>query len=229
MSTPGQKPSAAGTATTSQFTSVLNPALAKADASASTTVQALKLVHQARAAQLTRTAAALKATYGAGDSRTVKAEAAVTAENAAVARISIASQQVSTPAPAVAAGGWALHGRIYDAQLKPAAQLTVYLVDTTKTYQQQYSFAYTDASGYFLINYAPPASQAASTTPLYVAIANSKGQPVYLSETAFQPTSNSAAYQNISLAATTKTPLGDPPPAIRKVAIPPQSTKPKAK
>jgi len=229
MSTPGQNPAPGGSASANQFISALSTALAQADTSASATAQTLQLVHQARAAQLTRTAAALKATYGANDSRTVQAEAAVTAENAAVARIAAAHQQVSTPAPTVATGGWALHGRVFDAQLKPSAQLTVYLVDNSKAYQQQYGFAYTDATGYFLINYAPPAGQAAAAAPLFVAIANPRGEPVYLSASAFQPAVNGATYQNISLTATAATPLGDPPPEIRKVAIPPQATRPKPK
>ena len=222
MSRPPQN---ATTPSAGQFSSAVNGALAGADTNASTAVSELKLVHQARVSLLTRSAAALKAKFGASDPRTVAAQKALTAETNIVAKVSAASQQAATPAPTVAAGGWALHGRVYDAQLKPAAQLTVYLVDNTKTYQQQYSFAYTDTTGYFLINYAPIAGQATSPTALYVAIANIKGEPVYLSTTAFQPTANVATYQNISLAAGDK-PLGDPPPEIRKVAIPPQASRP---
>jgi hypothetical protein len=224
MSTPSQNPSAPTPPSASQLSAAVNTALSSADTSAATSVQTLQQVHQARLSQLTRAAATLTAKFGASDPRTVAAQAAATAETNLVAQVSVASQQASTPAPTVAAGGWALHGRVYDAQLKPAPQLTVYLVDNTKTYQQEYGFAYTDATGYFLINYAPPAGQATSTTPLYVAIANAKSEPVYLSTTAFQPAANAAAYQSISLAAGEK-PLGDPPAEIRQVAIPPQATK----
>lgn len=194
-------------------------ALAAADGSAANTVQNLKLVHQARLSQLTRTAAALTAKYGATDPRAVSAQAAVSNQSAAVSRISMASQQAATPAPVVAAGGWALHGRVYNAQLQPSARLTVYLVDSQRAYQSQYSFAYTDASGYFLIQYAPQAGQQASTNPLYVAIANNKGEPVYVATTSIQPATGSATYQNVTLAAGAK-PLGDPPAEIRKIAVP---------
>lgn len=214
-----QNPAATTPPSAAQFTSALTSALTNADAAASTATSTLKLVHQARVSQLTRTAAALKAQYGASDPRAVKAQAAVTAANATVARLAVASQQASTPAPTVAATGWALQGRVYDANLQPAVQLTVFLVDSTKTYQQQYGFAYTDSTGYFLINYAPPAGQAAQTSPLYIEIANTKGEPVYLAATAFQPAAGSTTYQNISLAAGQK-PLGDPPPEIRKIAVP---------
>jgi hypothetical protein len=219
MSTPQQNPTSTTTLTAQQATAALTSTLADADSSAASTTQNLKLVHQAKTSQLTRTAAVLKAQYGASDARTVAAEAAVTAANATIARMGVASQQAATPAPTVAATGWALQGRVYDAQLQPAAQLTVFLVDAAKAYQSQYGFAYTDATGYFLINYAPPAGQAAQTPPLYVEIADAKAEPVYLATTPFQPVAGSTTYQNISLAAGKK-PLGDPPAEIRKIALP---------
>lgn len=218
-----QNPGNTAPTSAAQFTAALSSALADADATTAAATQNLKLVHQAKLSQLTRTAAALKAQYGASDARTVAAQAAVTAGNAAVARIGIASQQAATPAPAVAATGWALQGRVYDEALQPAAQLTVFLVDATKAYQSQYGFAYTDATGYFLINYAPPAGQAAQTPALYVEIANPSGEPVYLATTPFQPAAGSATYQTISLAAGSA-PLGDPPAEIRKIAMPGRQT-----
>lgn len=219
MNTPSQNPIGAAASSADQVNSALNTALAASDSSAAATVGNLKLVHQARVSLLTRTAAALQAQYGANDPRTVAAEAAVSAGNATVARLSVASQQAATPAPTVAAAGWALHGRVYGAQLQPAVRHTVYLVDATKAYQAQFGFAYTDATGYFLINYAPPAGQAASAAPLHVAIVNAKAEPVYLATTAFQPATGSTTYQNIALTAG-DAPLGDPPAEIRKIAIP---------
>jgi hypothetical protein len=219
MYEPPQNPGSTTQSSAAQFTAALTTTLAQADSSSSATTANLKLVHQAKLSQLARTAAALKAQYGASDSRTVAAEAAVTAGNATVARLGVASQQTATPAPTVAATGWALQGRVYDAQLQPAAQLTVFLVDSKKAFQSQYGFAYTDATGYFLINYAPPAGQAAQTPPLYVEIANAQAEPVYLATSAFQPAAGSTTYQNISLVAGKK-PLGDPPAEIKKIAMP---------
>jgi hypothetical protein len=54
---------------------------------------------------------------------------------------------------------------------------------------------------------------------LFVEIANSKAHPVYLAPTAFTPTIGSATYQNITLPVGEK-PLGDPPQAIRAIALP---------
>jgi hypothetical protein len=65
---------------------------------------------------------------------------------------------------------------------------------------------------------AQPATQTSS--PLFVEIANANAQPVYLSKTAFQPTLGAATYQNITLPAG-EAPIGDPPPAIRQIALPP--------
>ena len=222
MSTSPQSSETANAASTADFTQPLNAALAAADSSAAQAVQTLKLVHQARVSQLTRSAAALKAQYGASDPKVITAEAAVTAGAATVARISMASQQTATPAPAVAAAGWALQGRVYNAQLQPVAGLTVFLVDNQKAYQEQYGFAYTDGTGYFLINYAPPAGAAATAITLYVEIANQKGEPIYLGTAAFQPAAGSTSYQNITLPAGEK-PLGDPPPEIRRIALPGQA------
>lgn len=225
MSTPPQNPGSTVPPSATQITSALTAALGDADTSTAASAQNLKSVHQAKLSQLTRTAAALNAQYGPNDARTVAAQAKVTAGHAAVARIGVASQQAATPAPMVTSTGWALQGRVYDAQLQPAAQLTVFLVDAAKVFQQQYGFAYTDATGYFLINYANPAGQAVQTPPLYVEIANAQGEPVYLATAPFQPAAGSTTYQTISLAAG-NSPLGDPPPDVKKVAVPTRPVNP---
>ena len=122
------------------------------------------------------------------------------------------------------------------------------MVDDQKSYQQAVGFSYTDATGYFLINYAgpqaaaaipaggatpgaraagqaapqPPAGQPPSSTPasqLFLAIANTKAQPVFLSDTAFQPVTGNPTYQNVVLSPGNQ-PIGDPPKEIRDSALP---------
>lgn len=202
--------------------------LAAADQSASQRVQTLAWVHQARAAQLSRSAVRLKAQYGPDDAGVKSAEASAAAANATAAQARMAQLQAATPAPEVAPKGWALHGRVFDAQFAPASGYTVFFVDGSKTYQQTYGFAYTDASGYFLLNFsgaeestgrAPAASQNTAQGDLFVEIVDTKSQPAFLSTTAFQPVIGSAVYQNIVLPAD-KQPIGDPPSEVRKVAIP---------
>ena len=219
MSTSPQSGATPFIASADPLAAALKKALSAADLSASGTVQNLKLVHQARLAQLTRTAAALKAQYGARDPRVVAAEAAVTARTSIVARLAAASRQAATPIPTIAATGWALHGRVYDAQLQPVGGFVVFVVDAQKIYQQQYGFAYTDDTGYFLISYTPPSGQAPSSVALYIEIANRYGEPIFLSTAAFQPVPGSTTYQNIMLPAGEK-PLGDLPPEIKKIAVP---------
>jgi len=109
----------------------------------------------------------------------------------------------------------------------------VFLVDAAKAYQQAYGFAYTDDTGYFLLNYAgsDPASSDKSATAtqaqpeIFVAITDSKARPVYLSPTAFQPALGSATYQNIVHGKA----IGAPPGQIRAVSLPKRKTTKKKK
>ena len=210
----------------------INSGLTAADDNAAQGMGTLKLVHQARVAHLTRAAAFLTKKYGEGDLRAKDAQAAVAAEKVTVARVSVVHQQVSTPAPQVSTAGWTLHGRVFDAQLKPLTGYTVFLVDSSKTYQQTYGFAYTDDTGYFLLNYAgsdaasrdKSATETQAQPELFVEITDSKARPVYLSPTAFQPVLGSATYQNIVLPADDQA-IGAPPAQIRKVALPKRKKK----
>src|SRR5262249_5840389 len=141
------------------------------------------------------------------------------------------------PDPQVAPTGWAFHGRVVDAQNAPASGYTVFLVDSAKNYQQAYGFAFTDDTGYFLLNYPGPdasgqtpaaasgqtpseeAPQAASTPELFVQVADTKARLMSPSPPAFQPVIGSATYQHTVLP-TGQQPIGDLPPEIRQVAIP---------
>ncbi len=140
-------------AVSKQIAAVIPPALAAADNTSADRVQHLSLVNQARVSRLTRTAASVTTQYGAQSPQAASAQAAVSSAQSTVARIQVLHQQVATPVPTVAAAGWALHGRVYDSNLSPQASHTVFLVDSQKTYQETYGFAYTDSTGYFLINY----------------------------------------------------------------------------
>ena len=123
------------------------------------------------------------------------------------ARLAVVQQQVTTAAPTVAASGWALHGRVYTAQLEPAVGYCVFLVDAQNAYYSPTGFAYTDSTGYFQLTYPGTATQpdtpageaqpdtAAQPPALYVEITNPNGQPVYLSTTALAPALGTATYQ----------------------------------
>jgi hypothetical protein len=209
--------------------------LVSADNIAAQLLQTAMWVNQAKAAQWSRTVATLKAQLP-NDPGVKSAEAAVAAANADAARVAVVHQQVTTPEPQVAPSGWALHGRVFDPELKPVSGFTVFLVDAAKVYQKAYGFAYTDDTGYFLLNYtgSDPASRDKSATAtqaqpeLFVEITDSKARPVYLSPTAFQPVLGSATYQNIVLP-TDDQAIGAPPAQIRKVALPKRKKKKKKK
>lgn len=201
----------------------LNDAFANADAHAAERVRHLQWVQQARASRWSRTAAELRAEHGADDTAIKRAEAQAAAATSAGARLSAAHQQITTPDPDVAPGGWALHGRVFDDSLTPVSGFTVFLVDAAKNYQESYGFAYTDETGYFLLNYAGAGetSKGAATTEgrgsaeLYLEVADLKARPVYLAPDPFTPVPGSAVYQNIVLSKKNE-PLGAPPGKAKK-------------
>jgi len=199
--------------------------LSSADSSVADGLESMKQVQQARLAQQKRALNAAIAQYGAKSAQAQAAQASVTATQRTTARLTVSSQQATTPQPTVDANGWALQGRVYGNNLQPRADYTVFLVDDQKNYLSAYGFAYTDNTGYFLINYpGPAAGQTQSTPDLFLEITNLKAQPVYLSTTAFQPVLGTATYQNITLPAGEPV-LGNPPDEIRRVAMPPKGQK----
>jgi hypothetical protein len=203
----------------------LKAALTSADSNVTQGLQTLQSVHQARLAQASRTVAVLKAQFGADDPRVKTAEAAVTVRTTTIARISMARQQLAVPSVQVAPAGWALQGRVLDAQMQPVARFTVFLVDANKDFLQEYGFAYTDSTGYFLLNYQGNADPTAAPQ-LFLEVVDTQANPVYLSSTQFVPVLGTASFQNVVLQAGGQ-PIGDPTAAIRAVAMPGKDAKPK--
>jgi hypothetical protein len=238
---------------TDDLTAPSQAVVTAADTQAAGAVSTLGLIQQARLANQSRTVTLAVATYGKDSTQATAAAQAVTATTAASARLTILNQQVSTPAPTIAATGWALHGRLYSSDLAPQASYAVFLVDAQKNYLSDYGFAYTDATGYFLLSYngdsatapkaatgapaaagqgatAEPAASTGASSPvqLFLQVADANAKPVLLSETAFVPVVGNATYQMVTLPAGAAK-LGDPPPELRSVAMPPISTKRAAK
>jgi hypothetical protein len=193
-------------------------ALTVADSSSAQRVQQLGLVHQARLAQLTRTAASVTAQYGADSMQAAAATAAVTSSRLLVARISQINLRVTLAAPTVAAGGWALYGHIYTSTGAAAVAYTVFLVDEQNAYQGAVGFSYTGSDGSYALNYQPAAG-AGALPQLYLQVANASAQPVYLSTVVFAPAVGQASYQDVTLPAGEPV-LGDPPAEIRATALP---------
>jgi hypothetical protein len=213
-----------GSTTDNSSADQLKSALTSADNAVLQGIQNLQSVHQARLAQANRTVAALKAQYGADDPRVKAAEAAVVARTTTIGRISMVQQQLVVPAVQVAPAGWALQGRVLDSNLQPLARFTVFLVDANKDFLKQYGFAYTDATGNFVLNYAGDAKGTAAP-PLFIEVVDTQANPVYLSSTQFVPVPGVTSFQNIVLAPGSQ-PIGDPTDAIRAVAMPGTNVKP---
>jgi hypothetical protein len=199
----------------------ISAALGSSDGQSAQRLTTLGLVHQARVSQLQRNAAAVGTLFGAKSTQAATAQAATASGRASVARLGALRQQLDTPEPEVPSGGWVLHGRVYDDSAAPVAAQTVFLVDGQGTYQRAYGFAYTDDTGYFTLTAPGDATEEGATAEpeLYLSVVNAKRQPVYLAQTAFQPTVGAATYQTVQLAAGGKA-IGDPPQAVRASAIP---------
>jgi hypothetical protein len=204
-------------ATTTRLISEVSSAITNADNNVTQGVQSLSLVHQARTAQLTRTAASVSARYGASSPQAKAARAAVAASQATVARLAVLQSRVTLPTPEAPANGWALYGHVYHSTLKPAVAYTVFFVDEQNAYQANVGFAYTGADGAFHLAYSPTAN--APSVPIFLEVVNDKAQPVYLSSTQFQPQIGAANYLDITLPPGEPV-LGDPPAAIRAIAMP---------
>lgn len=207
------------TATPAQLEAAVTSALGSADAGGSQSLHNLTLVHSARLSQLKRTAASLKQQYGASDPSVQAAEAAVKTAGVRVARLSALHLQASTPAPQVSANGWTLQGRVFSSTLQPVQHLTIFLVDANKTFQRELGFAYTDSTGYFLINFSGGAEGQTIPPQLFIEIANASGKPVYLGTDVFSPAPGSLTYRNITLLPG-EHPIGNPPANVRAGAIP---------
>jgi len=120
-------------------------------------------VQTARVAALKRAATAAVATYGADSTQATAANQAVTTAQAKTGQLQIVSQKAATTPPTVAADGWALHGRVYDASLNPQERYTVFMVDAQNNYISDYGFSYTDSTGYFLLKYPGTSASGSSS------------------------------------------------------------------
>ena len=206
------------TTTATQAAEELKTSLATADAGVTQSIQTLGLVHQARLSRATRTVAALTVKYGASDSRVIAAQASVSSLKTTIAGITAAGARLAVPVLKVAAKGWALQGHVYDSNKTALARYTVYLADSGGIFEKQYGFVYTDDTGYFLINYSGDGDRAAGKA-IFVAVLDTKANPVYVGPSAFQPVTGAATFQDIYVPAGGQT-LGDPNVAIRDVAFP---------
>lgn len=110
-----------------------------------------------------------------------------------------APTQGKTPRVKVAPSGWALQGRVYNAQSQPVAGYSVFFVDASGRYVPQFGFAYTDSSGYFLLNYAGGNGHPSATPQIFIEVTNAASAPVYHASSPFQPRYGTVIFQSITL------------------------------
>ena len=143
----GTKTSGSTPPDVSTLGSTLPDAFTQADQAVAARVQQVQNVYLARASQLSRTAAELKAQHGADDAEVKRAEAALASARAASSQVAMLHQRITTPDPDVAPDGWVLHGRVFNKSRKPIGGFTVFFADAAKAYQQAYGFSSTDETG----------------------------------------------------------------------------------
>jgi hypothetical protein len=197
--------------------------VANIDSQTATQFSGLTLTHQARISQLQRQAASLTALHGATDSRVVALQASIQSQQSLVSKLGMVRDQATTPAPVIPPNGWVLHGRVRDQNLQPVAELTVLLLNEQKEWLRNNGYAFTDATGYYLLTHAPADSgeyDSAASLSAFLEVLNQKRQPLYIDSSAFTLSTGVALYRDIVLPSLT--PLGNPPAGA--ASVPPASS-----
>ena len=182
----------------------------------------LSQIRQARVNQLQRQVTSLTQAYGASDPRTVAAQASLTTQQTFASKLGVVSATTSTTAPAAPVNGWVIYGRVRNADLTPAPQLTIFLASENRAWLQKYAFAFTDQTGYFTLTYAPPASDAEpkknrkesvyqpqECQNAYLEVSEASCKLMYMDSTPMSISAGAAIYRDIVLSALE--PLGTPP------------------
>ena len=182
----------------------------------------LTQVRQARANQLQREVVSLTREYGASDPGVLAVQASLRNEQTFATRLGVARDTTSTTAPAAPPNGWVLYGRVRNADLTPAPQLTVFLADESRAWLTKYAYAFTDQNGLFTLSYTPSAPtpapapggkarQSAAPEPLsaYVEVSNPACKLLYVDATPTSIASGAVVYRDIVLSG--DGPIGTPP------------------
>jgi hypothetical protein len=187
------------------------------DAQAAQQFSGLTQIRQARANQLQREFTVLQKAYGSDDAGVQAVKASLAYEQTFGSRLGVVSATTSRTAPSAPANGWVVYGRVRNADLTPAPQLTVFLADEGRSWLNKYGYAFTDASGYFALSYAgaapKKAQQAEAAAPealnAYLEVSNSNCQLMYIDATTMALTVGAVVYRDIVLS--DKVPLGSAP------------------
>lgn len=118
----------------------------------------LSRIRQARTNQLHREVTSLTKTYGPDDPGVKAVQTSLQYQQTFGSRLSVVGTSTSTTPPAAPTDGWVVYGRVRNADLTPAPQLTVFLADESRAWLKQYAYAFTDKTGYFTLSYTPPAA-----------------------------------------------------------------------
>lgn len=202
-----------------QAEQTLNQVITGADAHRAAGLSHLSTVRQAKSEQWTRERTRLAKLLGDGHPAVVALNQRIAVNASLVTALGVASDQAQTDVPVVDKGGWVVHGRVRDAAFKPQPAMTVALYDENKKWLQQFGYASTDQTGYFLIRYKPQAatertSEAAvittgAITTAHLQVLDAKGRTVHIDSEALALQPDQAYYREIVL---TGELVGQPPP-----------------
>jgi hypothetical protein len=195
---------------------------ASVDAQTAQQFAGLSQIRQARTNQLQRELASLTKAYGSSDPGVQAVQASLQYEQTFGSRLSVVSTVTSTTAPTAPTDGWVVYGRVRNADLSAAPQLTVFLADESRAWLKQYAYTFTDKTGYFTLSYTPTAAgkksrraeakeQAKESESLsaYLEISNAACKVMYVDAEPMAITVGAVIYRDIVLS--DEVPLGNPP------------------
>jgi hypothetical protein len=204
--------------------------LPSADAARVSGLRGLQLLRDARNSGQARTAAQLKAKYGAADPRTIAMQRRVDLDAAFVQHLGAEAERAATPPVVAPAGTYIVHGRVRDPSLAGAGKYVVTLTHAPGEDDNGPRSKPTDDTGYYKItitgvdqtapqpqpdpnaegdvameSMAVPKSQQPKPGPrvasVYLRVLDAKGRPVHDDSRALTPRSGAADYVEMVAAA----------------------------
>jgi hypothetical protein len=185
-----------------ELDALILPAAVRADALRAAGLRGQLGVAEAQKTALEREQGRLARKLGADDPR-VKALARRLQDHEAHLRdLGVEVARAETVTPTVAADEWALHGHVRRADLSPAPDLTVSLVDAQGQSLRALGYACTDARGYFRLvaKVAQPEAGAISTGPsAYARVTDASRNELYRAKEALAASPGAVEYREIVL------------------------------
>lgn len=159
-------------------------------------LEGLAAVRRAKEAGMRREQARLTKKYGAEHPRVADVTDRLAVNTGLARDLVLEASRARAEAPRINADGWAVHGHVRDAGLKPAAGLTVALYDSDSRWVESLGYACTRADGYFRIE---TGNASAAAGPLFLRVLSAQAEHLYADTAALTPAGGAIDYRQIVL------------------------------